>query len=160
MPTEMAMKLIKAWHTRGYGLDVVLYKKYAGSTWVDPREDEKTAFKDLPDRFPSVLSRDFRSEQGEYRDYDNLYAMYLLFNLGRFSVKVSEETQRLGIEKSKDAMPYPEAAALAEKSARSDSERYRTRIPFLPMGRVIGESPDNRHLFDYTDGDAPKNTAP
>ena len=32
IPTEMAMKLIEEWNARGYGLDVVLYKKYAGST--------------------------------------------------------------------------------------------------------------------------------
>ena len=68
IPTEMAMKLVKAWDARGYGLDVVLYKKYVGSTYVDPHENEKVAFKDLPNRFPSVLSRDFRREQGQYED--------------------------------------------------------------------------------------------
>ncbi len=30
IPTEMAMKLLAAWNARGYGLDVVLYKKYEG----------------------------------------------------------------------------------------------------------------------------------
>jgi len=48
IPTEMAMKLVKAWNARGYGLDVVLYRKYAGSTYVDPHDAEQTAFKDLP----------------------------------------------------------------------------------------------------------------
>ena len=76
IPTEMAMKLLKEWAARGYGLDVVLYKKYGGSTYVDPHETEKVAFKDLPNRFPSVLSRDFRREQGQYQDVDNLFAMY------------------------------------------------------------------------------------
>ena len=32
IPTEMAMKLLEAWNARGYGLDVVLYRKYAGSS--------------------------------------------------------------------------------------------------------------------------------
>lgn len=64
IPTETAMKLIKEWGKRGYAMDVVLYKKYGGSTYVDPHEDEKVAFKDLPNRFPSVLSLDFRREAG------------------------------------------------------------------------------------------------
>ncbi len=82
VPTEMAMKLISEWGKRGYAMDVVLYKKYGGSTYVDPLEEEKVAFKDLPNRFPSVLSLDFRREQGAYKDFDNLFAMYLLYNLG------------------------------------------------------------------------------
>ncbi len=32
IPTEMAMKLLKEWNARGYGLDVIMYKKYEGST--------------------------------------------------------------------------------------------------------------------------------
>lgn len=67
IPTEMAMKLLDAWNARGYWLDVVLYKKYGGSTYVDPHEDEKVAFKDLPNRFPSVLSVDFKRELGSRR---------------------------------------------------------------------------------------------
>jgi len=95
IPTEMAMKLLKAWNARGYGLDVVLYRKYEGSTYVDPHDEEKVAFKDLPNRFPSVLSRDFRKEQGRYQDFDNLFAMYVLFNMGKYSVRVNGETKLL-----------------------------------------------------------------
>ena len=115
------MKLVREWNARGYGLDVVLYKKYEGSTWVDPHEKEKVAFKDLPNRFPSVLSRDFRKEQGQYEDYDNLYAMYLLYNMGRYSVRVNEATKLLEVEKSKEPMAYAQAAELATQSARSGS---------------------------------------
>ena len=68
IPTEMAMKLLKEWNARGYRLDVVWYRKYGGSTYVDPHEEDKVAFKDLPNRFPSVLSRDFRKEQDHYED--------------------------------------------------------------------------------------------
>ena len=154
LPTEMAMKLIKAWGKRGYGMDVVLYKKYGGSTYVDPHEDEKVAFKDLPNRFPSVLSMDFRREQGAYEDFDNLFAMYLLYNLGKYSVRVNEQTRLLEIEKDKRPMAYPEAARLATQSARSDSENFRRRIPFSQRGTRIGETPDNTHLYDFTDKDA------
>ena len=148
----MAMKLISEWSRRGYGIDVVLYKKYGGSTYIDPHEEEKVAFKDLPNRFPSVRSRDFRREEGAYRDFDNLYAMYLLYNLGKYSVWVNEATQRLEIEKEKQPMAYDEAAALAETNARSDSRSYRRHLRFLPRGIRIGEAPDNSHLYDYTHG--------
>ena len=141
IPTEMAMKLLAAWNKRGYGMDVVLYRKYEGSTYVDPHEDEKVAFKDLPNRFPSVLSRDFRKEQGHYEDYDNLYAMYLLYNLGRYSVRVNGETKRLEIDRAQNVMGYVEAADRAAKTARSDSENLQRRLGFTPQGTTIEEAP-------------------
>jgi hypothetical protein len=143
IPAEMALKLMKQWNARGYGLDVVFYRKVAGSTWVDPHAEDRIAFKDLPDRFPSVLSRDFRRQAGEYEDADNLFAMYLLYNLGRYSVRVNGETRLLEIDRSKDPMPYPEAARLAEQSAVSDSGNYGRRTAFQPQGKRIGEIPDS-----------------
>ncbi len=140
IPTEMALKLMREWSARGYAMDVVLYRKYPGSTWVDPHDEDRIAFKDLPDRFPSVLSRDFRREQGEYEDEDNLFAMYLLYNLGRYSVRVNERTRLLEIDRSKDPMPYAEAAKLAGQSARSDSGNYGRRAAFEPQGRRIGQA--------------------
>ncbi len=142
IPTEMAMKLIKAWNARGYRLDVVLYRKYEGSTYVDPHEEDKVAFKDLPDRFPSVLSRDFRKEHDRYEDLDNLFAMYLLYNMGKYSVRVNPETKLLEIGRGKNPMAYPEAAELAAGSARSDSAGFRQRLPFQPRGNAIGEPMD------------------
>ena len=149
IPTEMAMKLLAAWHARGYAMDVVLYKKYEGSTYVDPHEEDKVAFKDLPNRFPSVLSRDFSNEQGHYEDYDNLYAMYLLYNLGRYSVRVDGETRRLEIEKSKDAMAYRQAAKLAARDARLDSKNFQRHSRVGPRGTPIEGHPDNTHLYNF-----------
>ena len=140
IPTEMAMKLLATWHKRGYGMDVVLYRKYEGSTYVDPHEEEKVAFKDLPNRFPSVLSRDFRREQGQYEDYDNLFAMYLLYNLGRYGVRVDGGTKRLEIEKAGSPMGYAEAAERAAKSARSDSVNLQRRLGFIPQGTAINDT--------------------
>ncbi|HTR58163.1 MAG TPA: hypothetical protein VMM27_08305 [Casimicrobiaceae bacterium] len=148
IPTEMAMKLLKEWNARGYGLDVVLYKKYGGSTYVDPHEEEKVAFKDLPNRFPSVLSLDFRKEQGHYEDFDNLFAMYLLYNMGKYSVRVNDQTKLLEIEKSKEPMPYPEAVERATQSAKADSEKFRRRAS---SGTAIEEHVDNTHLYDFKD---------
>jgi hypothetical protein len=124
VPADMAMKLVKQWSARGYRIDVVLYRKYPGSTYVDPHEEDAVAFKDLPDRFPSVLSRDFRREQGEYRDYDNLYAMYLLANLTRHVVALDDVAGLLVVE-SQAPMGYRAASALAVKKARADSKRPR-----------------------------------
>lgn len=151
IPTEMAMKLIREWAQRNYGMDVVLYKKYRGSTYVDPQEEERVAFKDLPDRFPSVLSLDFRREAGAYQDYDNLLAMYLLFNLGKYSVRVNEQTLLLEIEKSKEPMPYAVALQTAERDARADSEKFQRHIEFRPSGEGISEAPDNTHLYYFTE---------
>jgi hypothetical protein len=141
VPTDMAMKLLEAWNARGYRMDVVLYRKYRGSTWVDPHDEEKIAFKDLPNRFPSVLSRDFRREEGDYEDYDNLFAMYLLHNMGTLAVRVNDDTKLLEIGKGKPPVAYAEAARLAEQQAESDSENYRRGGPFRPRGMRIGEAP-------------------
>jgi hypothetical protein len=159
VPTEMAMKLVKEWNARGYGMDVVFYRKYAGSGYVDPHEEEKVAFKDLPNRFPSVLSRDFRRDAGEYEDFDNLFAVYLLYNMARYSVRVNGDTKLLEIDRSKSPIGYPEAAELAARSAKSDSENFRRRLPFTPSGTGIGDPADKPHFRNFT-SDGNKNAAP
>jgi hypothetical protein len=130
---------MKERNARGYAMDVVLYRKYPGSTYVDPHEEEKVMFKDLPDRFPSVLSRDFRREQGQYEDPDNLYAMYLLYNLGRYRVRVDAATKLLVIELDKSPLPYERAAALAAEAASADSANYARSTSFTPQGTRVGE---------------------
>ena len=108
-------------------MDAVLYRKYEGSPWIDPHEEEKIAFKDLPDRFPSVLSRDFRREQGEYEDYDNLYAIDLFRNLGRYVVRANAATKELEVERAANPMAYAEAAELAARSAKDESAGFLRR---------------------------------
>jgi len=151
IPTEMAVKLIREWSTRGYAMDVVLYRKYEGSGYVDPLEEEKVAFRDLPNRFPSVLSRDFRREEGRYEDYDNLYAMYLLHNMGRYSIRVNARTKLLEIEKTAKPLPYGDADARAARSAHRDSENARGGRPFRPSGTAIGERPDDAYVDVQSD---------
>jgi hypothetical protein len=141
LPTEMALKLMREWNALGYGLDVVLYLKYPHSTYVDPHEEEKVMFKDLPDRFPSVLSRDFRRDQGRYEDPDNLFAMYLLYNLGRYRVRIDEQTLRLELTEPKAPLPYAEAERLAAEAASFDSAQYGSQSKFIPKGTRIGEDP-------------------
>lgn len=159
IPTEMAMKLLQAWHARGYGLDVVLYKKYEGSTWVDPHDEEPIAFKDLPNRFPSVLSRDFLKEQGHYEDFDNLYAMYLLYNLGRYSVRIDDATRRLQVETNKNPMSYAQATELAALSARADNDAFGRRQAFRPRGAAVGQVADNTPLYEFSEA-GPQRASP
>ena len=149
VPTEMAMKLVREFHARGYAMDVVLYKKYPASPWVDPLEEKKVAFRDLPNRFPSVISLDFTNEAGAYEDYDNLYAMYLLYNLGKYSVIVNGDTGSLEIERAKTPMGYERAAMFAKDAAESDSRGFLRRLPFIPKGLRIGDPVDNSKLYEY-----------
>jgi hypothetical protein len=146
VPTEMAMKLLDAWHARGYRMDVVLYRKYGASTWKAP--DEDLMFKDLPDRFPSVLSRDFRREQGQYEDFDNLLAMYLLANLAKYVVHVDETTKRLEIRKTRMSLDYPAALESARRDALQDSENYLRGLPVatrrLAVEPPVGPAPQAR----------------
>jgi len=121
IPTDMAMKLLEQWNARGYAMSSVLYKKYGGSTYVDPHDAEKVAFKNLPDRFPSVLSLDFLRDQDEYRDFDNLFAMQVLHDMGMYRIAVNAETKLLEVETSGRSLPYPEAVAAARRSTRPDS---------------------------------------
>lgn len=160
IPTEMAMKLVQAWNARGYGLDVVMYKKFPGSTWVDPHE--QVAFEALPNRFPSVMSRDFRRER--YEDFDNLYAMYLFYNLAKYSVRVDATTKLLEIERRKSPMVYKAAAALATRDALADSENYSRGVPVPPRGTGLEEPSASTHLNSVTergdkDGPAPDSAA-
>ena len=151
IPTEMAVNLMKEWDARGYRMDAVLYRKYGGSTYRDPHEPEKGMFKDLPNRFPSVLSFDFSNDAGAYEDYDNLFAMYLLYNIGRYSVRVDDATTRLVIEKEKEPMPYRAAAELAARNADEDSRNFVRRLPFIPKGLRIGAPADNTKVYKHED---------
>jgi hypothetical protein len=139
IPAEMAMKLMAEWNARGYRMDVVLYRKYPASTYVDPLDPDSPPFRELPDRFPSVMSLDFRNDQGNYQDYDNLLAMYLLYNLGRYGVRIDERTGRLEIARSAEPRDYASALAAAKVDAEEDSKGFVQRLLFRPRGKAIGE---------------------
>ena len=139
VPTAMAMKLMAEWNARGYPMDVVLYRKYPGSPYVDPLEEEKVAFGALPNRFPSVISLDFRNDEGHYQDYDNLLSMYLLHNMGRHVVAIDPATRGLAIERTLEPLPYAQALERATRDAEQDSKGFLRRLLFKPRGQRIGE---------------------
>ena len=129
IPTEMALKLVQQWRARGYGLDAVLYRKWPRSPYADPHDDPPVAFSALPDRFPSVLSLDFRADEGHYEDEDNLYAMYLLRYLSRWALQIDAATLALQLQANPNAMPYAQADAQAREAARAESKNVLRRLP-------------------------------
>ena len=137
VPTDMAMKLMREWDARGYRMDAVLYAKYRHSPYVDPHEEEKVAFRDLPNRFPSVISLDFRNDERHYEDYDNLLPMYLLHNMVRHAVVVDAPTQRVQVMRAKDPMGYKQAQEAAATDAESDSRNFLRRLLFKRRGKRI-----------------------
>jgi len=149
VPTEMAVRIIRAAAQRGCTFETVLYKKYEHSTYVNPHETEMGQFKDMMNRFPSVLSLDYNSNQGSYEDYDNLYAMNLFFNLGRRSIVVDEKTKLLKVEANKDPMGFAKAHQAAHKSAIDEKRHVARRLIFRAWGVQIGGPVDNTHLYDY-----------
>ena len=66
--------------------------------------------------------------------------MDLLHNLGRVSVRVNEQTRLLQIDKHREPLPCPQAAAAARQRAASDSAKYAQRAAFQPQGTRIGAS--------------------
>lgn len=141
IPTEMALKLVGQWQARGYTMDVVLYRKWPHSPWKDPHDDPPVAFSALPDRFPSVLSLDFRVDEGQYEDEDNLYAMYLLRYLSRWALQIDPDTQALQLQPNPEALPYPRADAQAREAARAEGKNLLRRLPvgFRSAAGFLGE---------------------
>jgi hypothetical protein len=148
LPTEMAMQLIETLAKRNCTFDVVLYKKWESSTYVDPLDGSGVMYKDLPNRFPSVLSLDYMENQGSYEDYDNLFAMYLLYNLGRYSIVLNGETRRLEIEHKKEPDGYAKARLKAEESARKDKKHLLRRLLFRAWGIKLDSGVDNTPLYE------------
>jgi hypothetical protein len=155
LPAETAMEILKSCVQRGYAVDVVLYKKWEDSTYINPRDEGGEMYKDLPNRFPSVLSLDYMEDQGHYEDYDNLYAMYLLYNLGRYSVSLDGATRRLRIEATKEPDSYERAKQKAHESAMEDKKHALRRVVFRAWGIKLGGEVDNRKRLEHLEQTQP-----
>jgi hypothetical protein len=149
IPAEMAQQLIEQWHARGYALDVVLYKKWPHSAWADPHDDPSLAFQALPDRFPSVRSLDFRADEGEYEDEDNLYLMHLLRRLSRYALIIDGGTQQLLLVRSAATLPYDQASQQARAAARAQSKNVLRRLP-VGVRDAAGLTAESNHPYDFT----------
>jgi hypothetical protein len=148
IPTEMALKLVEQWAARGYSLDAVLYRKWPHSPFADAHDDPPRAFSALPDRFPSVLSLDFRADDGQYEDEDNLYAMYLLRHLTRFALQIDPAAQALQVQPNAAQLPYAQAAEQARRDAQGESKNLLRRLPVgvRDAAGLLGE-PDRPYDF-------------
>jgi hypothetical protein len=149
IPTEMALKLVEQWHARGYTMDMVLYQKWPQSPWVDPHDEPKVAFAALPDRFPSVLSLDYRADAGHYEDEDNLYAMYLLRHLGRYALFIDAASHELRVQPSPATLPYAQAARQARDEAREQSKNLLRRLP-VGVRDAAGLTGEADAPYDFT----------
>ena len=129
VPAAMAGQLIEHWHARGYPMDTVLYAKWPHSPWSDRHDDPPVAFQALPDRFPSVLSLDFRADEGEYEDEDNLYLMHLLRHLARYKLEIDAATHELRPLRNEQTLSHEPAATQARAEARAQSKNLLRRLP-------------------------------
>ena len=155
VPTDTALKIMKSCAQRGYRFDVILYKKWDGSTYIEPHDEDSRMYKDLPNRFPSVLSLDFREDQGNYEDYDNLFAMYLLYHLGRYSIVLDGATRQLKVEDRKEPDAYETAKKKARESAVRDKKNLLRRLIVRTWGIKLDGKVDNTQIYGY-DGLNPK----
>jgi hypothetical protein len=148
IPSSTLTQIMTAAHARGWEMDVVLYKKFVGSTYVNPHDEDGTPYTDLPNRFPSVLSIDFQMEQGRYEDYDNLRTMHLLYQLGRAIVVFDPATVELTIERSGQAAPWDLATAIAHDRASRESKNVFRRLLFRAWGIRLEGPNDQGGLYD------------
>jgi hypothetical protein len=149
IPTEMALKLVQQWQARGYTLQAVLYRKWPRSAYADPHDDPPVPFSALPDRFPSVLSLDFRADEGQYEDEDNLYAMYLLRHLSRWALQIDTATLALQVQTNPEALPYAQANARARQAAQAESKNVLRRLP-VGVRSAAGFIGEPYRPYDFT----------
>ncbi|PCJ18974.1 MAG: hypothetical protein COB02_09580 [Candidatus Cloacimonadota bacterium] len=145
VPTQTTLDIMKKLNKKGKTFDVILYKKYENSEFADhDHPDQK--FKDLQNRFPSVKSLDFYSGSTEFEDYDNLFAMNLFYELGKYSIHISNISHAAEFSKEKEAMSYKEALKIAKKKATASSKSIARRL-FRKMGIKLFPKNDTSGLY-------------
>lgn len=145
-PTDIAVKLCAIAARKGYGMQAVLYKKYA-SDYVDPHHPDEGAYKDLPNRFPSVFSLDYIEGSENYEDYDNLYAMHFFYRIGRCILSIDPVTKALRVEAEQAPSTYAKAREEAREAAYDDSKMLLRRL-FRSWGvKIFSGSNDNSDLY-------------
>ncbi|MGN5478771.1 hypothetical protein ACTMU2_22365 [Cupriavidus basilensis] len=134
VPTEMAMKLISEWGKRGYAMDVVLYKNTAARPMWTRSKKKRWPSRTCPIGFPRCCPWIFAANRGAYKDFDNLFAMYLLYNLGRYSVRVNERTLLLAVEKEKEPMASRQGVRACRRERQAGQQELPPRHP-VPAAR-------------------------
>lgn len=145
-PTDIAMKLCEIASSKGYGLQTVLYKKYA-SDYANPAHPEEGAFDKLPNRFPSVFSLDYIEGSENYEDFDNLFAMHFFYRIGRCILSIDPTSHELRVEASQTPASIAVARREAREAAYDDSKMLLRRL-FRSWGvKVFSGKNDNTDLY-------------
>jgi len=147
-PTETSMQILSVLHRMGMRFDVILYKRCEESDFMN--DDPVMKFRELPNRFPSVKSLDFFNGSTAFEDYDNLLAMNLFFQMGRYSFEIPVGTQKVVLEKEKAALPYDVALEIAKEHASEDSRNVLRRM-VRALGLKLFPDNDNSDLYDPLD---------
>jgi hypothetical protein len=143
-PTGTALEIMEQLAAQGAHFDVILYKKWEHSTFHDP--EIKKDFQEIPNRFPSVLSLDYTRDDTQYEDYDNLYAMHLFYNLGRYAITADENGSMYIEKENQNPMSYEQSKAQAKKDAKTKSRNLIRRV-FRSFGLKITDPLDNSELY-------------
>jgi hypothetical protein len=117
MPSDMMLALMQQWQARGYSMDSVLYRKWPRSAWIDPHDESKMRFAELPDRFPSVRSLDYGAEADAYADKDNLFMMSLPRLMGRYVLHIDPAGNELVLLRNPAPLPFAQAMPRARAEA-------------------------------------------
>ena len=137
IPTEMAMKLLEAWNARGYGLDVVLYKKYGARAAMDPGREGGVQGPAEPISFGHVAR--LSPGAGSLRGRRQPLSRCTCFTTWRkYSVRVNDddEAARDRQEQEPDGLQRGRGAA-ARRDAAVDSENYARGSPVKTRGTGV-----------------------
>ena len=146
VPTKTTMNILDVLADEGLSFDAILYKKTLVSDFYD--EELKAKFKDLPNRFPSYKSLDFFNGSTNYEDRANLRAMYLFYNLGKYSLKIDDDSRQLKFEIKATPKPYAKAYKDAYwESWKKSKGVFRRAVRGL--GIKITPGTDTSDLYDF-----------
>ena len=99
-----------------------------------------------------MLSLDFRADEGEYEDEDNLYLMHLLRHLSRHALRIDAGTLDLQLARSTSTRPYAEASLQARAEARNQSKNLLRRLP-VGVRDAAGLVAESGQPYDFTTQD-------
>lgn len=147
-PSGTSVSILHELVQHGIQADVVLYKRFENSSYI--AHGEELPFKDMPNRFPSVPSLDYLEGSESFEDSSNLYAIFLFYNLGRYSF-VLDENNSVHIDNQKEPMPFAMAQIQALRESRRKSKNV-IRRAFRAWGvKILSGANDLSNLYNFDD---------
>jgi hypothetical protein len=147
-PSGTAVSILHELAQHDIKADVVLYKRFENSTYKP--HGEELSFKDMPNRFPSVPSLDYLEGSESFEDSSNLYAIFLFYNLGRYSFAI-DENNSIHIDNQKKPMPFAMAQLQALRESRRKSKNV-IRRAFRAWGvKILSGANDLSDLYNFNE---------